>query len=119
MERIELVHDSTELRKMIQERPDLPIVVLADEESACPDWAWTYCSRVRCRIAQVLDIRTPYDDEDGIVFVDKDDFREAIEDYYEDAEPDYSGRTLEEAVEAEFKKYEEYWRDVIAIYASN
>lgn len=117
MENYSLVHDSAELRKLMQEHPDLPIVVLADEESACPDWAWTYCSSVRCSIDKILDVHTPYDDER--VFTDKDEFREVIEDYFVDAEPDYSGRTLEEAVEAEFKKYEEYWRDVIAIYASN
>lgn len=118
MENYGLVHDCAELRKLIHEHPGCPIVVLADEESACGDYCWTYCSRVRCAMSQILDVVTPYDSEEH-VFTDKEEFRDAIEEYFMDAEPDYSGRTLEEAVEAEYKKYEECWRDVIAIYASN
>ena len=45
MENYGLVHDSAELRKLMQEHPDCPVVVLANEESACSDYAWTYCSR--------------------------------------------------------------------------
>lgn len=119
MENYGLVHDSAELRKLMQEHPGCPIVVLADEESANSGWAWTYCSRVRCSMGQILDVRTPYDDDEGTVFADKDDFRDAITDAIDCEHPAYTDRELAEAVEAEFKKYEEYWRDVIAIYASN
>ena len=118
MENYGLVHDSAELRKLMQEHPDCPVVVLANEESACSDYDWTYCSRIRCAMSQILDIATPYDDDEN-VFTDREEFRDAIAEAIDAAEPDYSGRTLEEAVEAEYKKYEEYWRDVIAIYASN
>lgn len=118
MENYGLVHDSAELRKLMQEHPDCPVVVLADEESACPDYAWTYCSRIRCAMSQILDIVTPYDSEEN-VFTDKEEFRDAIAEAIDDAHPCYTDRELEEAVEAEYKKYEEYWRDVIAIYASN
>ncbi len=101
----------------MQEHPDLPVVVLANEESACADYNWTYCSRVRCAMSQILDVATPYDDES--VFTDKEEFRDAIAEAIDADHPCYTDRELEEAVEAEFKKYEEYWRDVIAIYASN
>lgn len=118
MENYGLVHDSAELRKLMQEHPDCPIVVLADEESANADYCWTYCSRVRCAMSQILDVVTPYDDETA-VFTDKEEFRDAITEAIDCEHPAYTDRELEEAVEAEFKKYEEYWRDVIAIYASN
>lgn len=118
MENYGLVHDSAELRKLMQEHPGCPVVVLANEESACTDYAWTYCSRIRCAMGQILDVKTPYDGEES-VFTDKEEFRDAIAEAIDDAHPCYTDRELEEAVEAEYKKYEEYWRDVIAIYASN
>lgn len=114
----ELVHDSTELRRMIAEKPDLPIVVLAGEEAVCGEWAWTYCTSVKAEIIRMLDIRTPYGNDER-VFDDEDDFEEAITEYWEFTEPDYSGMTLEEKVKSELEKYKPYWRDVIAIYASN
>ena len=118
MENYGLVHDSAELRKLMQEHPDCPVVVLANEESACSDYAWTYCSRIRCAMSQILDIVTPYDSGEN-VFTDKEEFRDAIAEAIDDGHPCYTDSELEEAVEAEYKKYEEYWRDVIAIYASN
>lgn len=118
MENYGLVHDSVELRKLMQEHPDIPVVVLADEESACADYAWTYCSRVRCAMSQILDVKTPYDGEES-VFTDKEEFRDAIAEVIDAEHPTVTDRVLDEMVEAEFKKYEEYWRDVIAIYASN
>lgn len=114
----ELVHDSTELRRMLAENPALPIVVLAGEEAVSGEWAWTYCTSVKAEIIRMLDIRTPYDNDER-VFDDEDDFEEAITEYWEFAEPDYSGMTLEEKVKSELEKYKPYWRDVIAIYASN
>lgn len=38
----ELIHDATELRKLIAENPDLPIVVLASEEANSGEWGWQY-----------------------------------------------------------------------------
>lgn len=118
MENYGLVHDCAELRKLIQEHPECPIVVLADEESANSDYAWTYCSRIRCAMSQILDVVTPYDGEET-VFTDKEEFRDAIAEAIDAEHPTLTDRALEEAVEAEYKKYEEYWRDVIAVYASN
>lgn len=114
-----LIHDASDLRRLIAENPTLPIVVLADEESA-GDWsAWTYCSSVRCELAKLLDVRTPYDDDGECIFTDETDFKEAVEDFWCDAEPDYSGMTLDEKIQSEIEKYKHEWRDVIAIYATN
>ena len=118
MENYGLVHDSADLRKLMQEHPGCPVVVLVDEESACDDYAWTYCLRIHCAMSQILDVVTPYDNDEN-VFTDKEEFRDAIAEAIDDAHPCYTDAELEEAVEAEYKKYEEYWRDVIAIYASN
>ena len=116
-----LIHDSTELRKLIAENPDLPIVVLADEESASPDYSSTYCSSVHCFLGWLLDVKTPYDHPDGYVFSDKDGFENAIVEAFENGKQyeDLSNDEFFEAVKKEMEKYEDDWVQVIVIHASN
>ena len=117
----DLIHDTGELRKLMLDNPDLPIVVLAGEEANHGEWYWEYCNRVSCCIAEILAVHTPYDGEDGIVFSDKDDFCEAVAEKLGDKEiykkmPDAD---FDAAVEREVKMYDGCWRKVIAIYADN
>lgn len=116
-----IIHDSGELRKLIAENPDLPIVVLASEEAACPDYCWTYCNDVRCDLSMLLDVETPYDADDGYLFTDKGEFEEAIADTFSDDEKYHalSDQEFDEAVKREMDKYECHWKRVIVIYASN
>lgn len=116
-----LIHDNSELRKLISENPDLPIVVLASEEAACPNYCWTYCNDVRCALYQLLDAITPYDADDGHVFTDKFEFEEAIVEAFMEDEQYHamSEDEFDDAVKNEMDKYESSWHRVIAIFASN
>ena len=110
-----LTKETDELRKLILENPDLPIVVLADEDSACEYYGWTFCSRISFCIEEILDC--DYYDYDDRVFTDRDRFEEVVADnldgeYLTDEEYDA-------AVKRELEKYEPYWKKVIAIYATN
>lgn len=112
-----LAKNSDELKKLIFENPDLPIVVLADEDSNCGDWRWTYCSSISFDICEILDC--DYYDYDDTVFTDRDRLEEKIGD---DLYDEYYGKSDEEyevAIKHELEKYEPYWTKVIAIYASN
>jgi hypothetical protein len=114
---IGLVHDATNLRKLISEHPDLPIVVLAGEEANGGDYCWMYCSSISCCIDYILDTKTPYDSE--YVFTDRDEFEDKVadalyDDYCEKSDDEYAA-----AIKAEIVKYEPYWKKVIAIYATN
>ena len=112
-----LSKNTDELKKLIAENPDLPIVILADEESNCGDYRWTYCSKISFDISEILDC--DYYDYDDVVFTDRDRLEEKISD---DLYGDYFDKTKEEyedAVKNEIKKLEPYWTKVIAIYASN
>lgn len=117
----QLIHDSTELRRLIAENPDLPIVVLAGEEAGS-ECAWTYCASVKAYLSRILDVKTPFDDDER-VFDDEGDFEDAVTDWvannFEYILLDYSGQTEEEKIKAEIEKYKPFWRDVIAIYATN
>lgn len=112
-----LIHDASELRKLIAENPDLPIVVLAGDEANSGDYSWMYCSDVSCNIEYMLDVRTPYDRE--YVFTDKDDFEERVSDCLYDDNKDMPDEDYDELVRSEVAKYEPYWRKVITIYATN
>lgn len=117
----ELIHDATELRKLIAENPDLPIVVLASEEANHGEWGWEYCCDVSCEVQEILDVKTPYDREDGIIFYDRGDFEEAIADHICDCEQyrSMSDKEFDAVVQRMAAEYDGYWEKVIVIYASN
>ena len=50
-----LTKDSDELKKLILENPDLPIVVLVGEESNGGDYPWVFCSSISFGIDEILD----------------------------------------------------------------
>ena len=112
-----LTHGSDDLKKLILENPDLPIVVLANEESSCDYFGWTYCSSVSFEIVEILDC--DYYGYNDTVFTDRDELEEKISD---DLYTDYSDKSEEEydeAVRREVERFEPYWKRVIAIYATN
>ena len=50
MRNLAIVKDSSKLRQMILDNPDLPIVVLAGDCASDGDHSWTYCSKVNVGI---------------------------------------------------------------------
>lgn len=113
-----LTKNSDELKKLIFENPDLPIVVLAGEEANSGDYCgWMYCSDISFCIDEILDC--DFYDYDDTVFTDRDRLEEKIE---EDLYDEYCEKSDEEynvAIKREVEKYEPYWKKVIAIYANN
>jgi hypothetical protein len=112
-----LAKNSDELKRLIFENPDLPIVVLAGEDATCDYWGWTYCSSISFGIDEILDC--DYYDYDDLVFTDRDSLEEKVSD---DLCDEYYGRPDEEfdaAVKRKLEELEPYWKKVIAIYATN
>ena len=112
-----LTQKTDELRKLILENPELPIVVLANHDSSSGDYSWTYCSSISFHIDEILDC--DFYDYDDTVFTDRGRLEEKIDDdlweeYHEKSEEEYDA-----AVKREVEKYEPYWKKVIAIYATN
>ena len=112
-----LTKQSDELKKLILENPDLPIVVLANEDSVCDYFGWTFCSSISFHIDEILDC--DYYDYDDMVITDRGRLEEVIEDRLYDDYHDKSEEEYDAAVKREVEKYEPYWKKVIAIYASN
>lgn len=113
----DVIKSGDELKKLIAEHPDLPIVVLAGEEANSGDYSWTYCTSVHFEIIDILTVETPYDSEYAIM--DEDELKERIADLMYDDDRFSDEKELDAFIEAEVKKYAPYWRKVIAIYATN
>lgn len=108
-----------ELRALIQEHPDYPIVVLVGSEVVTDDdYRWWYAPELRYEIAEILDCEQDVDEMK--VYSDRDQFKEDIGYKIEnslDLNKEYTDEEFDKLVEAEFQKYEKYWKPVIAIYA--
>lgn len=112
-----LTQPTDELRKLILENPDLPIVVLAGEEANIGGNYWMYCSDIRFSIGEILDC--DFYNYDDSVFTDRDELEEYITDILCDEYPNVSDKEFDAIVKKEVEKYEPYWQKVIAIWANN
>lgn len=108
-----------ELRKLIIENPDLPMLVLAGADSNIGDWSWMTCSSVHCTIGEFLDCDQTVNDER--VYTDRDDFEEDLEDHLYDPEL-HDGLTDEmwdHLVKDEVAEYDPFWKKCIIVYVDN
>ena len=99
------------------EHPDYPIVVVCNSDVVADENGWWYAPEISFKTGVILDCEQDINDEK--VYIDEDDFEEDIRYMLEDREDleDVSDEEFDRAVEEEMKKYEPYWKKVIAIYA--
>lgn len=114
---LEIVHDAAELRKLIAENPDLPIVVCVGEEAYSGEWGYEYCTNVFCKLDEILDCEIPFGN--GIVPTDKDEFEEQLADYLYCENKELSDEDFDNLVKTELAKYEPFWKKAIAIRVNN
>lgn len=113
------VHSADALKKIISENPELPIVVLANEDANCGDYAYTFCTLVHAEIGEILDCSQEQNDE--ICYTDREMFREQIEDNLS-MDNEWDGKSDNE-IEAEVNRieaeYEPYWKKCIILTVGN
>ena len=120
MYKFDIVKDSTELRKMIAENPELPIVVMTSYEATTDEYYWTYCSAVHCEVGDILDCECPW--AEGLVYSDHIDFEEALADYLSETVEGADKMTDEEfdlILNEQKEIYSQYWHKAIIIKADN
>jgi hypothetical protein len=109
---------TAELKKLIAEHPDYPIVVLCNYEVCADDlYNWWYAPEIRFSIGEILDCEQDINDER--VYTDRDEFEEDLVNILAD-NCDYDEATdaeFDAIVKAELAKYEPYWKKVIQIRA--
>ena len=112
-----LLIKTDELRKLILENPDLPIVVLAGTDANIGEYGWMYCSNVSFGIDEILDYDiTDYED---YIFTDRDRLEEYIEDVMWDENIPRTDEEWETEKEKRLKELEPYWKKVIEIRVDN
>ena len=114
---LHLSKSTEELRKLITENPELPIVILAGENATDSDYYWTYATDISYGIDEYLDHR----DYDECVITDRGVLEEKLEDYWCD-EPEcenLNSTEFDEFIQQKLKEYEPYWKKAIFIYADN
>lgn len=112
-----LTQKTDELRRLILENPDLPIVILAGEEANGGDYCWMFCSSISFHIDEILDC--DFYDYDDAVFTDRDRLEEYIEDMLYDEYCEKTEEEYDKAIKDKLAELEPYWKKVIAIYATN
>ena len=107
-----------ELKKLIAEHPDLPIVVIVNAEVvADDDYNWWYAPDISFSLGELLDCEQ--DVNDIKVYTDRDDFEEDLRDILCDLEEfeEATDEEFDQAVKEQLAVYEPYWRQVIQIRA--
>ena len=113
------LHACDTLKKLVSENPELPIVVLANEDANIGDYAYMFCSSVIAELGEILDCMQ--EQADDKCFTDRDDFREQIEDNLSMSDEWY-GKSDEE-IQAEVDRieaeYDPYWKKCIILTVGN
>lgn len=118
---LDLTTKTDELKKLIADNPDLPIVVLAGTEATDGEQSM-YCSDIRFYIDEILDCEVPYME---YIETDRVNFEEQIEEWLwdemggNDRNSKLSETVFEETLKETKEKYEPYWKKVIVIHADN
>lgn len=112
-----IVNSAIELRQLIIDNPDLPLVVFAGEEAnSGGDYMYSSCSYVSAYIGEFLDCQQTINDEK--CYCERDDFEEdlanTLDDYFEESEEDFNRRVAKEVSE-----YDPYWKKCIILYVNN
>ena len=103
---------ANELRKLILENPELPILVFVGDEVNTGDYRYMSAADVTAVVGEVLDCEVP--GWDGVI-TDRDDLEEAIWDYYRD---DFEGNDSEwdAYFDKKLDEFEPFWVKAIIVY---
>jgi len=115
----EYVTQSDELKRLIAENPDLPLVVMVNYE-VCADaeYTWWFAPTLTFEVGDLLDCEQSVNEER--LYDDIGDFEEDLANYLVDSRKydDLTDDEFDKVVAEELKKYEPYWKKVIYIRAT-
>lgn len=115
---LNLAENTDELKKLIAEHPDYPIVVIAGGNTIIEEGCSSYCSDVSFSVSEILDCEVPF--ESNHVCDDREYFKEQMEEWiWNEHNGKLSEDELFELEQKEIARYEPYWKEVIVIYADN
>lgn len=111
-----LMHSGEQLRKLLLERPNLPVIVFAKDSANSGDYYMMSCTDVSAEVGEFLDCQQGYND--CYCFTDRDEFRDEIaENVF--FEQEITDEELERETERIFAEYEPYWKSCIILTVGN
>lgn len=113
------IKQTDELKKLIAEHPDYPIIVMVGTEVVADDnYGWWYAPYLSFSIGEILDCEQDINDEK--TYIDRDEFEEDMYDKYtwDEKYEKLDNFEFDEMIEKKLKEYEPYWKKVIQIRAS-
>ena len=120
-----LLHLTDNLRKLITENPELPLIIFCGEEANNGAYYWMGCGSIRAEIGEVLYNRGPLDAalDEEIIYCDRETVEERIADYLYDRDRAKAETMTDEEwdnyVEQEIHKYDPLWQKCIILYVDN
>ena len=114
-----LLHKTDQLRKLIMENPELPLLILAGENACSMAYSSMFCYEVRAYIGEFLDCDQDINDE--IAYSDRDNFEDDLRIHYEDTDEceNMSDEEFDKFIEKKLEEYDPYWKKCIILYADN
>lgn len=113
------LNECKELKRLIAEYPDLPLMFFAGDTGNDGTFGYMSCSMIRAHKGKILDCQNEVDNE--IVFDDKryfeEELREMLCEKY--AYSNFTDDEFEEIFEEEKSKYDDKWKDCIVVYVGN
>lgn len=113
------MHSADELKQLIAENPDLPIVVFAGDNANTGDYGFMSCSHVRAQEGEFLDCQQKIDA--CKCYTDRDDFEDDVEDFLA-GEEQYRHLPIDEfnyLVERTVNEYDDFWKPCILLHVDN
>lgn len=99
--------DTSELRKLIVDNPELPLLVSAGEDANIGDYNYMVCANVDAYIGEHFDCQQTIDDE--YCYTDRNEFRNSLENHYADSF-DGSDKEFESFIDEKMLEYAPYWK---------
>lgn len=119
IKKTDLSKQTDELKQLILDNPDLPIVVLTETEVVADDsYGYWYGSNIKFNITEIIEYQGLYDNYFH-VYEDREELEEKIANDLADDERycDLSDEQFDAMLKIKMKEYEPMWTKVIAIYS--
>lgn len=111
-----LMHTGEQLRKLLIEHPNLPLLVFAKDSANSGDYYAMSCTDISAEVGEFLDCQQQYND--CYCFTDRAEFRDEIaENVF--FEQEITDEELERETERIFAEYEPYWKSCIILTVGN
>lgn len=110
-----LLHSADELKQLIVENPDLPILVFAGDDANNGDYSYMSCSYIKAYKGEFLDCAQTVND--CMCYTDRDEFEEAVADSLADG--DYTDEEFDALMKKTVAEYDQYWKTCIILNVDN